>query len=198
MSTAGLILAAGRSSRMGSDKALLDFRGRPFLSHLAHLLLPRVDSLVVVLGHREQRIREALPASSRIRVAVNRDYDRGMLTSLQCGLAQVGQQVDAVLWMLVDHPAVRGRTLDRLLAAAANSRAPLVIPRHRGERGHPVVLSKRVIGDLLELDPSRSPQDVVRGYYREAHFFDTDDKGVVLDIDRPEDYRGLVAPAQAQ
>ena len=183
---------------MGSDKALLDFRGRPFLSHLAHLLLPRVDSLVVVLGHREQRIREALPASSRIRVAVNRDYDRGMLTSLQCGLAQVGQQVDAVLWMLVDHPAVRGRTLDRLLAAAADSRAPLVIPRHRGERGHPVVLSKRVIGDLLELDPSRSPQDVVRGYYGEAYFFDTDDKGVVLDIDRPEDYRGLVAPAQAQ
>ena len=183
---------------MGSDKALLDYRGRPFLSHLAHLLLPRVDSLVVVLGYREQRIREALPASSRIRVAVNRDYDRGMLTSLQCGLAQIGQQVDAVLWMLVDHPAVRGRTLDRLLAAAADSRAPLVIPRHGGERGHPVVLSERVIGDLLELDPSCSPQDVVRGYYREAHFLDTDDKGVVLDIDRPEDYRGLATPPQAQ
>ena len=198
MSTAGLILAAGRSSRMGSDKALLDFRGRPFLSHLAYLLLPRVDSLVVVLGHHEQRVREALPASSRIRVAVNRDYDRGMLTSLQCGLSQIGQQVDAVLWMLVDHPAVRGHTLDRLLAAAADSRAPLVIPRHGGERGHPVVLSKRVMRDLLDLDPSCSPQDVVRGYYREAQFLDTADKGVVLDIDRPEDYRGLTTPAQAQ
>ncbi len=198
MSTAGLILAAGRSSRMGSDKALLDFRGRPFLSHLAYLLLPRVDSLVVVLGHHEQRVREALPASSRIRVAVNRDYDRGMLTSLQCGLSQIGQQVDAVLWMLVDHPAVRGHTLDRLLGAAADSRAPLVIPRHGGERGHPVVLSKRVMRDLLDLDPSCSPQDVVRGYYREAHFLDTADKGVVLDIDRPEDYRGLTTPAQAQ
>lgn len=198
MSTAGLILAAGRSSRMGSDKALLDFRGRPFLSHLAYLLLPRVDLLVVVLGHHEQQVREALPASSRIRVAVNRDYDRGMLTSLQCGLAQVGQQVDAVLWMLVDHPAVRGHTLDRLLAAARDSRAPLVIPRYGGERGHPVVLSKRVMRDLLDLDPSCSPQDVVRGYYREAHFLDTADKGVVLDIDRPEDYRGLATPAQAQ
>ena len=183
---------------MGTDKALLDFRGRPFLSHLAYLLLPRVDSLVVVLGHNEQRIREALPASSRIRVAVNRDYDRGMLTSLQCGLAQIRQHVEAVLWMLVDHPAVQGRTLDRLLAAAADSRAPLVIPRHAGERGHPIVLSKRVMKDLLDLDPSCSPQDVVRSYYREAHFLDTEDKGVVLDIDRPEDYRGLATPAQAQ
>lgn len=198
MSTAGLILAAGRSSRMGSDKALLDFRGRPFLSHLAYMLLPRVDSVVVVLGHNEQCIREALPASQRIQVAVNSDYELGMLTSLQCGLAQIGQEVDAVLWMLVDHPAVRGRTLDGLLAAAADSRAPLVIPRHGGERGHPVVLSKQVVGDLLDLDPSCSPQDVVRGYYREAHFLDTDDKGVVLDIDRPEDYHGLATPAQAQ
>ena len=180
---------------MGSDKALLDFRGHPFLTHLAHLLLPRVDSVVVVLGHHEQRIREALPDSSRIQVAVNRDYDRGMLTSLQCGLAQIGQEVDAVLWMLVDHPAVRGRTLDRLLAAAAESSAPLVIPRHAGERGHPIVLSKRVVGDLLNLDPSCSPQDVVRGYYGEAHFLDTADRGVVLDIDRPEDYRGLATPA---
>ncbi len=198
MSTAGLILAAGRSSRMGSDKALLGFQGRPFLSHLVHLLLPRVDSLVVVLGHHEQRIREALPASSRIQVVVNRDYDRGMLTSLQCGLAQIGQQVDAVLWMLVDHPAVRGRTLDRLLAAAADSRAPLVIPRHGGERGHPVVLSKRVMTDLLDLDPGSSPQDVVRGYYGEAHFLDTADKGVLLDIDRPEDYRALGPSEQDQ
>ena len=183
---------------MGSDKALLDYRGRPFLSHLAFLLLPRVDSVVVVLGHHEQRIREALPTSSRIRVAVNRDYERGMLSSLQCGLAQVGQQSDAVLWMLVDHPAVRGRTLDSLLAAAADSRAPLVIPRHQGERGHPVVLSKRVVGDLLKLDTGCSPQDVVRGYYSEAHFLDTDDKGVLLDVDRPEDYRGLAASAQGR
>lgn len=193
MSTAGLILAAGRSSRMGRDKALLDFRGRPFLGHLARLLLPRVDSVVVVLGHNEQRVREALPASPRIQIAVNRDYELGMLTSLQCGLAQVRQQVDAVLWMLVDHPAVRGRTLDRLLSAATDARAPLVIPRHGGERGHPVVLSQRVVRDLLALDPDCSPQDVVRGYYPEALFLDTDDKGVVLDIDRPEDYRGLAA-----
>ncbi len=196
MSTAGLVLAAGRSSRMGSDKALLAYQGRPFLSHLAYLLLPRVDSVVVVLGHNEQRIREALPASPRIRIAVNRDYDQGMLTSLQCGLKHVGGQVDSVLWMLVDHPAVRGRTLDSLLAAAVSSSAPLVIPRYEGKRGHPIVLSERVVRDLLDLDPSHSPQDVVRGYYPQAHFLDTSDEGVVLDIDRPEDYCGLAGPAR--
>lgn len=194
MSTAGLILAAGRSSRMGSDKALLDYRGRSFLGHLVYLLLPRVDSVVVVLGHNEKRIREALPASSRIQVAVNPNYDQGMLTSLQCGLSQVEDQASSVLWALVDHPAVRGRTLDSLLAAAADSAAPLVIPRHEGKRGHPIVLSKQVVSDLLDLDPSRSPQDVVRGYYSQACFLDTDDEGILLDIDRPEEYRGLATP----
>jgi molybdenum cofactor cytidylyltransferase len=182
---------------MGTDKALLDYQGRPFLRHLAYLLLPRVDSVVVVLGHNEQRIREALPSSPRIRVAVNRDYDQGMLTSLQCGLRSVDGQVNSVLWMLVDHPAVRGRTLDSLLAAAVSSSAHLVIPRHKGKRGHPIVLSERVVSDLLDLEPSHSPQDVVRGYYLHAHFLDTSDEGVLLDIDRPEDYRGLTGAAQA-
>ena len=195
MSTAGLILAAGRSSRMGTDKALLDYRGRPFLSHLAYLLLPRVDSIVVVLGHNEKNIRKVLPGSDRIRVAINPNYDQGMLTSLQCGLKQIGDEAGTVVWMLVDHPAVRGRTIDSLLAAAGNSAAPLVIPRNGGKRGHPIVLSEQVASDLLDLDPSRSPQDVVRGYYSRAHFLDTDDDGILLDIDRPEDYRGLATPA---
>ena len=195
MSTAGLILAAGRSSRMGTDKALLDYRGRPFLSHLAYLLLPRVDSIVVVLGHNEKNIRKVLPGSDRIRVAINPNYDQGMLTSLQCGLQQIGDDAGTVIWMLVDHPAVRGRTIDSLLAAAAHSAAPLVIPRNRGKRGHPIVLSQQVASDLLDLDPSCSPQDVVRGYYSRAHFLDTADEGILLDIDRPEDYRGLAIPA---
>ncbi|MCY4035867.1 MAG: nucleotidyltransferase family protein [bacterium] len=196
MSAAGLILAAGRSSRMGRDKALLDYRGRPFLQHLAYLLLPRVDSLVVVLGHNEQRIRQALPPSPRVQVVVNPDYERGMLTSLQSGLQRVGGQERAVLWALVDHPAVRGSTLDSLLAIARHDPAPVVIPRYEGKRGHPIVLSQRAAVELLGLDPGRSPQDVVRSYYPQAHFVDSADEGVVLDIDRPADYRGLAASAR--
>lgn len=195
MTVSGLIVAAGRSSRMGRDKALLDYRGRTFLNHLVYLALPRVDAVVAVLGHNAEAIAATLPQMPRVRAVVNGDYDRGMLSSLQRGLEEMPGRPDWILWMLVDHPAVRGRTLDILLSAAAAADAPLVIPRFGGERGHPVVLSKSVAEELGALDPGQSPQDVVRSHYPEASFVDISDRAVLLDIDRPGDYRELTQPA---
>lgn len=192
MSVAGVVLAAGRSSRMGTDKALLTYRGHTFLNHLIYLALPRVKEVVVVLGHNADAIAATVPNSPRIRSVVNREYDRGMLSSLQKGLAAAAGVADLILWMLVDHPAVRGRSLDALIAAAESSGAPLVIPRYNGKRGHPVVLSGAIAEKLLRLDPARSPQDVVRSHYSEACFLDLHDSGVRRDVDRPPDYRELV------
>ena len=177
---------------MGRDKALLDYRGRTFVKHLAYLALPRVDRLVVVLGHNAARIEKSLPSSPRLRAVVNRDYDLGMLSSLQRGLTEAGDS-DWILWMLVDHPAVRGQTLDELLRAARRSGAPVVIPRHEGQRGHPIVLSREVAGELMQLRPDRSPQDAIRPRYGEAIFLDTGDRGVLVDVDRPPEYEDLVA-----
>ena len=187
-----MVLAAGRSSRMGRDKALLDYRGRTFLNHLIYLALPRVDEVVAVLGHNAERIASTLPSSPRVRAVVNHDYDRGMLSSLQRGLAETVDDPDWILWMLVDHPAVRGRSLDALLAAAERAGAPLVIPRYNEERGHPIMLSGEIAAELLELGPDRSPQDVVRSHYPEACFLDMGDRGVLQDVDRRTDYRDLV------
>lgn len=194
MRTAGLILAAGRSSRMGRDKALLQYQGKTFLNHLVYLSLPRVDSVVVVVGHHADQIMPTLPPSSRVEAVVNDSYDLGMLSSLQRGL-HLAADADWVLWMLVDHPAVRGRTLDRLLGAARNSSAPVVIPTHADERGHPVLLSQTVAAELLRLPPHHSPQDVVRNHYARALFVQTDDQGVLADIDHRSDYARLVGPA---
>ena len=176
---------------MGRDKALLDYRGRTFVNHLAYLALPRVDRLVVVLGHNAARLGRNLPSSPRLRAVVNRDYDLGMLSSLQRGLTEAGDS-DWILWMLVDHPAVRGQTLDELLRAARRSGAPVVIPRHEGQRGHPIVLSREVAGKLMQLRPDRSPQDAIRPRYGEALFLDTGDRGVLVDVDRPPEYDDLV------
>ena len=193
MNVAGLILAAGRSSRMGKDKALLRYRGRHFLSHLIYLALPRVTELVAVLGHNAERIAASLPDSPRVRGVVNEDFDRGMLSSLQTGLSECGGSAEWILWMLVDHPAVRGSTLDALLEAARNTEAPIVIPRRGGRRGHPIMFAKRVAEELLRLPPEASPQDAIRSHYSMAVFVDVNDEGVLQDVDRPEEYRSLVS-----
>ncbi len=193
MKTAGLILAAGRSSRMGRPKALLEYNGDTFLNRQIFLMRPRVDELAVVLGCRAAEIRPTIPALPGLRVALNENYDRGMLSSLQTGIAALGSGADWLLFGLVDHPLVRGRTLDRMMQACRAARgAPLAIPRFEGTRGHPVAVSRAVAEELCALDPSASPQNVMRRHYAEAIFVDVDDRGVVTDIDRPEDYAAMI------
>ena len=192
MKTAGLILAAGRSSRMGRDKALLEYNGDTFLNRQIFLMRPRVDELAVVLGCRAEAIRPTIPALPGLRVAVNENYDKGMLSSLQTGIAALDAEAEWILFGLVDHPAVRGRTLDRIAQGCRRAAAPLAIPRFDGIRGHPVALSRAVAEELCALDPAASPQSVMRRHYGEALFVDVDDRGVVTDIDRPEDYAGLI------
>jgi molybdenum cofactor cytidylyltransferase len=188
---AGIILAAGESSRMGRDKALLLYQGSTFLNHLISILLPRVDPLIVVLGHHRDEIAASLTMVPGLRVLTNPDYKSGMLTSLQTGLRAVGG-AEAILFTLVDIPAVRPHTIDRIAAGFSSEHPALVIPRYNARRGHPVLLSRRVAEAILALPPQSSAKDVIHAYRQETKFIDVDDPGVLRDIDRPADYEELM------
>lgn len=206
MSTAGLILAAGESRRMGSPKALLEFRGETFLSRLVRLMASRCAPVTVVLGAAAEQIRGSVPAGCF--TVWNPDYRTGQTGSLQCGLRAVPGGVDGVLFTLVDHPAVAPETMDALLwgrhpglserrgAPAAPGQAgrpiPLLrVPRYQARRGHPIWFSTALIAEFLALPPTGAARDVVRAHAAETEFLDLDDPGIVADIDDPAAYRAL-------
>lgn len=186
---AGIILAAGESSRMGRDKALLPYAGSTFVEHLLSLYLPRVSPVVVVLGHHADEIRSRLGERSGLRFAINTAYRSGQLSSLQAGIRALHPETAAALVTLVDHPGVAGETLDRLLA----SPGPLVIPVYRGRRGHPVLFSRPLLDELLALPADGSAKAVVRSHLAEAVQLEVEDPGVLGDVDTPEDYEGLLS-----
>ena len=188
---AGIILAAGESSRMGRDKALLEFRDTTFLNHLISVLLPRVQLLIVVLGHHAETIQASMTPGPQ--VVVNRDYKLGMLSSLHTGIRALPAEAEAALFTLVDHPTVRETTLDQLLAAFKEPGKLLVIPRYHDRHGHPVIVSRAVLDEMLELAPDASPKDVIRAHRAETEFVEVDDPGVLRDIDSPLDYEELEA-----
>ena len=190
MNVAGIILAAGRSSRMGRDKALLEFEGSTFLESLARTFSAEVHPIVVVLGHHAEAIQRAV-RSADVRFVVNHDYDKGMLSSLQIGLRALPSEAEGVIFTLVDHPGGARDTVRRIRQALESSGAPVVIPRYRGKRGHPVGIDRTIISELLELSPEASPQDVIRSHRSETEFLDLDDPAIVRDVDRPEDYEKL-------
>jgi CTP:molybdopterin cytidylyltransferase MocA len=184
---AGVILAAGASSRMGQPKALLEYKGEAFVRRLAGMLNEVCGRVVVVLGYEAERVRTAAPEGAEI--TLNPAPELGMLSSLQCGLRAV-EGADAVLFLPVDYGSVRGDTLAKVAAAAGT--ADIVVPVFEGRHGHPVCISRAIAAELLALPATAQAREVIRRHRAATRYITVDDLGVVNDVDTPEDYRVLL------
>jgi len=197
---AGIILAAGASSRMGSPKALLEYRGESFIQRLVRVLSPVCESVIVVLGNHVAEIRPGIPGSAV--VTINPAPERGQLSSLQAGLAALPANAGGFLFTPVDSPAVESETVERL-ADEFRRRDPatlLVIPRIQTpnglKRGHPVFAARAIAEELLALPPTAMASDVIHGHIPQTVYIDVDDAGILIDIDDREAYRRLSEAAK--
>ena len=187
MNTAAIILAAGESSRMGRPKALLPFRSGTFLSVLAETLASCCSPVIAVFGAGAENLVRAAPPG--VVPVTNTTYQLGMLTSLQVGLqALPPESRSRVLFTLVDHPAVAVRTVEALL----RSHAPIAIPRRSGKRGHPVVMRRTVVDDILAESPTSKVHDVINRHAFAIEYIDVDDPGIHDDVDDAAAYRELM------
>jgi len=199
MPVAGVVLAAGRSARMGSPKALLDFRGMPFAVRILQALEAlEVKTRVVVVGPDGVRIRPALADHDCV-IVENDDVDGGPIASLRVALKALEPfRLSAALVWPVDLPHVRLATVERLLEALRRSTgAPAqaaVIPTFGERRGHPVIWSSSVFSELLE-----SPAATIEGARAVLHSHEdrllsvaVDDPAVIDQVNTPEDYERLV------
>jgi molybdenum cofactor cytidylyltransferase len=195
MSMAGVVLAGGRSSRMGSPKALLDFRGQPFAVRILEALEAlEVKTRVVVVGTDSARIRPAL-AGHDCMIVENEDVDGGPIASLRAALRALrGVQPAALLAWPVDLPHVRVATVDRLLEAYRRAAAPAVVPTFAERRGHPVLWGAPLFGELLtsEAATQHGARAVLHAHAGEAILVPVDDPAVIDDLNTPEDYERLV------
>jgi CTP:molybdopterin cytidylyltransferase MocA len=189
VSYAGIILAAGASSRMGSPKALLEFRGETFLDRLIGSLAACCSPVIVVLGYEPEVIRAGVRSAGRTLFVLNPEYQLGQFSSLQCGLRAVPKAADGAVFTPVDHPNIEAATVERLMESPAR----IAIPRYLGRHGHPVRVSRSIISEFLELSPQARARDVMRAHASEIDYVDVADSGILDDIDDPESYRRLLA-----
>jgi molybdenum cofactor cytidylyltransferase len=195
-----IVLAAGKSSRMGRTKALLPIgtSGETFLTRIVRVLRDGgIESIVVVVGGDAAAVRAALPREDASLSAVeNPRFEDGQLSSLLVGLAAVEQRyghVEAVMVTLVDLPRISASTVRAVLDAFLTTpNAPLVRPRHGNRFGHPVIFSRSLFAELRRTDPSQGAKPVVHAHAAEEVNVDVDDEGAILDIDTPEDYARVI------
>ena len=185
-----VVLSAGASSRMGRPKALLPVDGVPFIERIVRALeRTEVDRVLVVLGHNAEAMREAI-AYLGVDTVVNPDYARGQLSSLHTAIRALdGEPVEAILVHLVDHPFIESRLVERMIERFRAEEKLIVVPRFNGRRGHPVLFSSKLFREFLAASLDTGAKPVVRGHPEETLELDTDEAGILVDIDTPEEYR---------
>jgi molybdenum cofactor cytidylyltransferase len=184
-----VVLAAGASRRMGRPKPLVKLRGRTILQHVvANLRASQVDEIVVVLGYRAEEILPTLEGEG-CRVVVNPDYDQGMSSSLRQGLGAVHHQAQAVLIILGDQPYISSGIIDLLLGEYDQGRHEIVVPTCGGQRGHPVIFSRKYWPELLSLEGDVGGREILHRHGSEVWPVEVGDPGILRDIDRPGDGR---------
>lgn len=189
-----VVLAAGRSSRMGHAKQLLRVGGYGMLERtLGNIRASAVDEVVLVLGFSAASIRRELPAAllDGIRVVVNEKFESGMASSLQTGLAAVSAAMDAALIVLADQPFVRPETMNRLMERYRESDAAIVVLFYRGSRGNPVLLDRSVFAEAMALEGDVGCRAIFAKHTDGMLQVDVDDAGILVDIDSLDDYERL-------
>jgi molybdenum cofactor cytidylyltransferase len=193
---AGIVLAGGRSSRMGQPKALLPIgsSGDTFLDRVTRTLLDAgIHDVIVVVGADAAVIRAVARPRSGVRIVDNPDHEQGQLTSLLAGLRAVdAARTTAALMTLIDVPLVSAATVRTLIAAQRERGAPVVRPVSNGRHGHPVIFSREVFVELQRADPAHGAKPVVRAHAADMIEVPIDDEGAFTDIDTREDYERFI------
>jgi molybdenum cofactor cytidylyltransferase len=197
----GVILAAGESSRMGRDKALLPWPpgtagGRStFLSATMELLQARSEMVIVVGGKNADSLRPIVYAAAGY-ILENRHAESGQFSSLRIGLQEVlNRGRDAAIVALVDRPPAQSRTLTYLCQAfkdAYEKEKWAVVPEYDGRHGHPIVIGREMIEAFLRAPATSTARDVEHSFQARIVYVPVDDPNVVANVDTPEDYERLL------
>lgn len=186
-SVAAIVLAAGRATRMGSQKVLLELKGRSLVQRVADAALcSRAAKTIVVVGYEAGPVKDQL-VGRPVTVVVNPDYAAGMSTSLQAGIRAAGA-CDAALILLGDQPYVTATLLDRLIEAFRETGKAVVRPLAGDRPANPVLLSAALFPEILAQQGDVGGREIVARHASEVCLVRLVDPTLVVDIDSPQDY----------
>ena len=190
-----VVLAAGRSQRMGTQKLLLPVGGQPLIARIVdQVLASPVDRTVVVTGSDGDRLAAAL-AGRPVAFVVNPEPQAEMLASVRCGLAVLPPECTAALIVLGDQPGITAHVIARLLEAFLASGRGIAAPTTHGRRGHPLLVSLRYRDEILTHYDKVGLRGLLQRHPEDVCEVDVGTPGILDDLDTPRDYQRLVESA---
>jgi len=184
----GIILAAGSSRRMGTQKLLMPYSDSTIIETVVgHVLNSSIENIIVVLGANADEIKEAtghLP----VKFCINHNHEEGMLSSVICGFNALPDEADVALLFLGDQPDIPSRITNSILAAYNDSIHGIVIPVYNHRRGHPLLVDMKYRKEIRKLDLELGLRSLMHLFPEDVLEIEVDDPGILVDIDTREDY----------
>lgn len=184
----GVILAAGGSSRMGQPKQLLAIGGQPMVRRVTETVCSAgLGQVLVVVGAQAKAVQEIL-AGLPVDIVVNDDWVEGMATSLRAGVSALRPEIEATLVILADQPALATNLIGALVTRYQATRALIVAPFYKAQRGNPVLFDRSLFPELLAIEGDRGARELISRYEHALERVELEDAAVILDVDTRSDY----------
>mgnify|MGYP001223598139 FL=1 len=188
----GVVLAAGEAKRMGRQKLLLDFKGKPVLLWVLEAALSSdLSEVVCVVRERSEILREMGSHAERIHWVTNQNAHDGQSTSLVAGLEALSPRSGAALFLVGDQPFMDAQLINGIIRLYEKEGAPLVVPVFKGETRNPVLFARSLFPELLRLSGDRGAKGLVQKHESDAAFLEWGDESPFLDLDNWRDYERL-------
>ena len=191
-SIAVIILAAGRSARLGSPKQLLSYRGKTLLQHTIDTALEsQASPILVVLGSGKDAIKKELE-QKQVFILENSSWESGMASSISCGitnLQELAPESKAVILMVCDQPFVDAKLLNNLITKHKDTRQSIVASSYANTLGTPALFHQSLFSELLVLEGESGAKSLIKKYSLQTGFVSFDQGSI--DIDTRENYRNL-------
>lgn len=185
----GIVLAAGRSRRMGTDKSLLGVEDTTFAERTVDALREGGCRDVLVVIGADGGAAGTAASSAGARIVMNTSEDSEQIDSLRLALRSLNPGAEAAMVLPVDHPLVETDTIRALIDAFAERRPPIARASHAGSPGHPTLFSAALFEELLSGDLPEGARSLIGSHAADVLDVPVADPGVVADIDTPDDYR---------
>ncbi len=183
-----IVLAAGKSSRMGEQKLLMPYHGKSMIATVVGKIANTDSHLtLVVTGNNMHEIKEALN-DYKVTLVGNQRFEEGMLSSVQAGIDAAGPETDGMLVLLGDQPMVSETVINRLISVFQKSEKGLIIPTFNGKRGHPVLISSKYKNEVKSINPETGLRELFFNNPDDVLEIEVETGDVLKDIDTPEDY----------
>lgn len=189
MMISAIVLAAGKSQRMGVQKLLLPFGSKTVITHIVdQLTASSVDEVHVVVGCQGKRVSQEL-SDKKVSIVDNPDYETGMLSSIRCGLRAMNRKSETVLVALGDQPSVTTKLIDRILQTFATTDKQILVPLYNNRRGHPLIFSSVYCDEILTHYDDVGLRGLLHAHKEDICELPVTESGVLSDMDYPEDYK---------